>query len=67
MATQRGDKLIHRIACLLLRTCLIPHLLNLLSDLLAGILNLLLSSQEDKDVTGGLTHVNLDYCPDGCF
>lgn len=49
------------------RACLIPHLLNFLGYLFAGILNLLLSSQEDKDVTRWFADMDLHNCPDGCL
>ena len=39
---------------------LLPHLLYLLGDLAAGVLNLLLSSEEQQDVTGWLTGMDLD-------
>ena len=49
------------------KACLLAHLLYLLPNLLAGVLDLFLTSQEHQDVTGGLTHMDLHDGPDGCF
>ena len=46
-------------------TNLVPHLLDLLGDLAAGVLDLLLSGEEQQDVALGLTGVDLDDGADG--
>ena len=46
-------------------THLVPHLLDLLGDLAAGVLDLLLSGEEQQDVALGLTGVDLDDGADG--
>jgi hypothetical protein len=44
---------------------LFAHLLDLFGDLLTGVLDLLLSREEQEDVPGGLARVDLDDSPDG--
>ena len=45
----------------------IAHLQALLSNFLTGVFDLLLSSEEDEDVSGLLVHVDLHHRPDCCL
>lgn len=46
-------------------THLLPHLRDLLGNLLAGVLNFLLSCEKHQNVARRFTDVYLHHCPDG--